>query len=138
MAHFLFVNPSTRGIKGATSLALTMPPIGLAYLAAAIESRGHSAQIIDANQEGILSGQIANHVSQKPDFIGITANILTIKIAVLYAEALKRAFPQAQILFGGPQVSVMGQVLLEKYSVVDALVLGEGEATIAELAERVG
>ena len=138
MAHFVFVNPSTRDSKGATSLALTIPPIGLAYLAAAIESRGHSAQIIDANRGGISPGEIAAYVSRKPDVIGITANILTIKIAVVYAEALKRTYPQAQILFGGPQVSVMGQVLLEKYSVVDALVLGEGEATIAELAERVG
>ncbi len=138
MAHFIFVNPSTRDSKGATSLALTMPPIGLAYLAAAIESRGHSVQIIDANREGISSGDIGDYVSRKPDVIGITANILTIKVAVLYAEALKRAYPQAQILLGGPQVSVIGQALLEKYPVVDALVLGEGEATIAELADRIG
>lgn len=138
MAHFVFVNPSTRDSKGATSLALTMPPIGLAYLAAVIESRGHSARIIDANKEGISWEEIAGYVSRKPDIIGITANILTIKIAVLYAEALKRVYPQAQILFGGPQVSAMGQVLLERYSVVDALVIGEGETTIAELAERVG
>lgn len=138
MAHFVFINPSTRGSKGATSLALTMPPIGLAYLAAAVESKGHSAQIIDANQEGISSWEIAEHVKQNPDIIGITANILTIKISVLYAEALKKVFPQAQILFGGPQVSVMGQVLLEKYPVVDALVLGEGEETIVELAGRFG
>ncbi len=138
MAHFVLVNPSTRDSKGATSLALTIPPIGLAYLAAAIEPRGHSAQIIDANRGGISPGKTAAYVSRKPDVIGITANILTIKIAVVYAEALKAAYPQAQVLFGGPQVSVMGQVLLERYSVVDALVLGEGEATIAELAERVG
>lgn len=138
MAHFVFVNPSTRDSKGATSLALTMPPIGLAYLAAVIESRGHSARIIDANKEGISWEEIAGYVSRKPDFIGITANILTIKIAVLYAEALKKAYPRAQILFGGPQVSVMGQALLEKYPIVDALVIGEGETTIAELAERIG
>ena len=138
MAHFVFVNSLTRDSKGATSLALIMPPIGLAYLAAAIESHGHSAQIIDANKEGIFPEEIAGFVSEKPDIFGITANILTIKIAVVYAEALKRAYPQAQILFGGPQVSVMGAVLLERYQFVDALILGEGEATIAELAERVG
>lgn len=138
MAHFVFVNPSTRDSKGATSLALTIPPIGLAYLAAAIESRGHTAQIIDANKESMSSDEIAAYIIRKPDVIGITANILTIKIAVVYAKVLKAAYPQAQVLFGGPQVSVMGKVLLEKYPVVDALVLGEGETTIAELAECVG
>jgi len=138
MAHFVFVNPSTRDSKGATSLALTMPPIGLAYLAAAVESRGHSAQIIDANKEGVSWQDISGYVIRTPDIIGITTNILTIKSAVLYAAVLKRAYPQAQILFGGPQASAMGRVLFEKYSVMDALVLGEGEVTIAELAERVG
>lgn len=136
MAHFVFINPSTRDSKGATSLALTMPPIGLAYLAAAVDSNGHSSQIIDANQGDISSGEIVDYVKQDPDIIGITANILTIKIAVFYAEVLKRVYPKAQILFGGPQVSVMGQMLLERYSVIDALVLGEGEETVTELAAR--
>lgn len=138
MAHFVFVNPSTQDSKGATSLALTMPPLGLAYLAATIEPLGHSAQIIDANKENVSSDEIVTYVSQKPDVIGITANILTIKIAIAYAEVLKAAYPQAQVLFGGPHVSAMGQVVLAKYPVVDALILGEGEETIAELAERVG
>jgi hypothetical protein len=42
---------------------------------------------------GISLGEIAAYVSRKPDVIGITANILTIKIAVVYAEALKAAYP---------------------------------------------
>ncbi|MDO8489530.1 MAG: radical SAM protein [Candidatus Omnitrophota bacterium] len=138
MAHFVFVNPSTRDSKGATSLALTMPPIGLAYLAAAVESDGHTAQIIDANLYGISSQKLSAYILRKPDVVGITANILTIKRAGIYAQILKAAYPQAQIIFGGPQVSVIGQDLLEKYPFVDALVLGEGEATIAELAQRFG
>jgi len=138
MAHFVFINPSTHDSKGTTSLSLTMPPIGLAYLGATVGLKGHSVEIIDAHSKGILPGEIRGHISGKPDFIGITANILTISRATSYAQELKNSYPQAQMVFGGPQVSVMGRRMLEKYPFVDALVLGEGEETISDLADRIG
>ncbi|MDD5069927.1 MAG: radical SAM protein [Candidatus Omnitrophica bacterium] len=138
MAHFVFINPSTQDSKGSTSLTLTMPPIGLAYLAAVVELKGHSVEIIDAHSRGILPGKIKDHIKSEPDVIGITANILTIRRAASYARELKTTYPHAQMVFGGPQVSVMKRAVLEKYAFIDALVLGEGESTISALADRIG
>lgn len=137
MAQFLFINPSTRAIKGATSVALTMPPMGLAYLAAVVESRGLSARIIDANLEQISPEDIVPLVKEPPRFIGLPVNILTIKMAVTYAVKLKQAFPNALVLMGGPYASVMGSRLLKDRPIVDAAVMGEGEDTIAEIADRI-
>lgn len=137
MAQFLFVNPSTRLFKGATSVALTMPPMGLAYLAAVVEKHGHPVQIIDANLEQIDPEYIVTHVKTPPRFIGLPVNILTIKMALAYAEYLRKAFPNALIVIGGPYSSVMGKNLLEKRPDIDAAVIGEGEATIGEIADRI-
>jgi len=115
-----------------------MPPMGLAYLAAALEARGHTVQIIDANLEGIDPEDIAVHVKHAPDVIGMTVNILTIRMALVYGAALKAAFSEAQLLFGGPHASVMRATLLEKNPLVDAVIMGEGEATLAEIAPRIG
>jgi radical SAM superfamily enzyme YgiQ (UPF0313 family) len=138
MANFLFVNPSTHRFKGATSVALTMPPLGLAGLAAMVESRGHKAQIIDANLLRLDPEDIASRVTDRPDMIGMTVNILSIKMALEYGELLKKAFPAARLVLGGPHASVTGSRILEKHPWVDAIVVGEGEMTMAEIADRAG
>ncbi|MBF0331764.1 MAG: radical SAM protein [Candidatus Omnitrophica bacterium] len=134
--QFLLVNPSTREQKGATSVALTIPPMGLAYLAAVIEKHGAGVEILDANLYGIDPDGVAAQVKGIPDVIGITVNILTAKMALKYAEELKKAYPKAMIMFGGPYVSVTGCRLLEEHGMLDALIMGEGEATIGEIVER--
>ncbi len=138
VAQFLFVNPSTHRAKGATSVALTMPPMGIAVLAAVLEARGHSVQIIDANFERIDPEDIPARIRERPFFIGMTVNILTIKMALEYARTLKRVFPDAWMAFGGPHASVMGPKLLQKHACLDAVMVGEGEETMAEIADRAG
>ncbi|MBF0570061.1 MAG: radical SAM protein [Candidatus Omnitrophica bacterium] len=134
MARFLFVNPSTNDVKGATAVALTMPPLGLAYLAAALQASGHEARIIDAHLEGFLPQDVVASVSEAPDVVGISSNILTIRPALRYAAALKGAFPAARVILGGPYASIMGRKLLEDRPFIDAVIVGEGERTICEIA----
>ena len=138
MSQFLFVNPSSHRVKGATAVALTMPPMGLLSLAAVVESKGHLARIIDANLQQIDPENILVGIKECPMFIGMTVNVLTIKMALEYAEVLKQAFPQAVLAFGGPHASVMGRKLLDQYPCLDAVMRGEGEATLADIVQRLG
>ncbi|MBF0619353.1 MAG: radical SAM protein, partial [Candidatus Omnitrophica bacterium] len=81
---------------------------------------------------------VVPRVTIVPDYIGISLNILTVNMAVEYVHALKARFPQAQVIFGGPQASVTGQRLMERFSWLDAVIVGEGERTIVEIAARMG
>ena len=138
MSQFLFINPSTHKFKGTTSVVLTVPPLGLASMAAVLESSGHAVQIIDANVEQIDPEDIVSRVASAPAVIGLTVNILSIRMALQYGKVLKDAFPEALLVLGGPQASTLKGQLLEKSAFVDAVIVGEGEVTIAEIAQRLG
>lgn len=48
-------------------------------------------------------------------------------------SSLKKAKPEALIILGGPEVSYDAADILIKYSFVDYIVIGEGEATLLDL-----
>jgi anaerobic magnesium-protoporphyrin IX monomethyl ester cyclase len=85
----LLINPidETQMKKG---LGISAPPLGLMYLAAALEKESIKAKIIDDNmyQEGI--NNITNIASKiNPKIIGVTATTATIKNALGYINSLR-------------------------------------------------
>ncbi len=128
------------------STSLT-PPLGLAYIAGALEATGERVAVVDAVAsapdnvrryfKGYLIGlsfeEVAARIPAGVDFIGISVVFTHEWPAVIcLIEAIKRRHPGVPVILGGEHISSMPEFCL-RTSVADALVLGEGEETIIEL-----
>lgn len=124
-------------------------PLGVAYIAAALEASGRSVRVIDAVGEapqeatayikGYLVGlrleEIASRVPEDADWVGISV-IFTHEwpAVVRLIDLIKARLPKIRIAVGGEHVTSMPEFCLVT-SRADYAVLGEGEETAVELSE---
>ncbi len=125
------------------------PPLGLAYIAGALEAAGERVAVVDAvasapdsvrrYHKGYLIGlsfdEIAARIPSGVSFVGISV-IFTHEwpSAVRLIDAIKRRHPDVPVILGGEHVSSMTEFCLLT-SAADVLVLGEGEETVVELLQ---
>jgi len=109
-------------------------PLGLAYLAAALEKGGYELTVFDCPALGIDPKELgAKLASFEPDVVGITSITPTIKATLLAAHIAKEVCPNAVVVLGGPHATFMDSQVLSEYPDVDIVVRGEGEETLLEL-----
>ncbi|MGQ9588152.1 MAG: B12-binding domain-containing radical SAM protein [Thermoplasmata archaeon] len=134
MTKVALVNPVDRTeISG--RLGLRAPPLNLMYLAAALEEAGFPVRIVDANLQEESPGEIARQIrAMAADIVGLTAATATIKTALQYVREIKRAIPDTFTIIGGPHASFLPIETLQMERRLDAVVIGEGEQTIVDLA----
>jgi anaerobic magnesium-protoporphyrin IX monomethyl ester cyclase len=110
------------------------PPLGLAYLAGALEQAGVEVKILDYvvypyrrhALESVLKGF-------KPHVAGATAVSMTVDHARQVLSDVKTTDPEILTVMGGPHVTFCAQETLETFADLDAVVIGEGEETFVEL-----
>lgn len=113
------------------------PPLGLAYIAAVLLEAGHRVSAVDYNVSGLHVQRVTRLVERdKPHIVGISAHTETYPNALKIAEIIKDINPDVKIVLGGPHPSILPQEVLAEPT-VDFIVVGEGEATMLELAEMV-
>jgi anaerobic magnesium-protoporphyrin IX monomethyl ester cyclase len=108
------------------------PSLGLAYLAAVSEQRGHDIRVLDMETEATPLRQVVE--DHPPDVIGITATTIQIESAWRIAGELKRS-TNAIIVLGGSHPTVLPEESVQRPE-VDVVVRGEGESTWVELCDR--
>jgi radical SAM superfamily enzyme YgiQ (UPF0313 family) len=105
--------------------AKTFPPLGLLYLAAALESAGHTARVIDLAFDAPLSGH-------SPDVIGIMCLTPHFPQMSSLIHELRSTYPSVPIAVGGPHFSTVpadgGRVG------ADVVCVGDGEEVIVQIA----
>ncbi len=134
----LFVHPLGYKKDAAKSdvsrLANIMPPIGLISMAAYLESYGISSDVIDCYAYPDYDADIRRYLLEKmPAYIGFSCTTSSFLDGIRIASMAKEILPGIKTVFGGPHVSALKRMILEKYPVVDYSVIGEGENTITEL-----
>ncbi len=115
------------------------PPLGaplcLLSLAAPLRNAGFEVVIIDAAIEPRWMTRVLRELG---DALCLGISMLTgpmIRGAVQMAKAVKKEAPQVPVIFGGWHPSLLpGQTLQEPF--VDAIVRGQGELTLLEIAEN--
>jgi anaerobic magnesium-protoporphyrin IX monomethyl ester cyclase len=131
----LLVNPPFERQEGNIwkIVSSSMPPLGLAIVAASAEKEGFAVKILDLPAEGLWLDDFKNYLRQeKFDWIGFTATTLVIKNALALAQIAKAECPQAQVVFGGVHASIFpAEVLAQEY--VDYVITGEGEHSLVDL-----
>jgi radical SAM superfamily enzyme YgiQ (UPF0313 family) len=127
------------GQRDVTPAANRMAPVGLLSMAAYLEARGHDVVAHDCLGPGAPVGPAANArriLALDPDLVGFSTTTSAFHDADDMATAIKAARPAVRIIFGGVHVSAVGAPLLARFPAIDLLCLGEGEETLAELAEE--
>jgi anaerobic magnesium-protoporphyrin IX monomethyl ester cyclase len=127
------------------------PPLGLAYVAAALAHAGHRVTLIDATGEALDQRQPAAHpglvahglsIPEILDRIPDDADAIGVSVMFSqqwpHAEAMIHAIharrPATPIFVGGEHATVTWEYLLAHCPEITACALGEGEVTAVELA----
>ena len=120
----LLVNPPTKIF----TTRYTMP-LGLGYLAAVLEKKGHKVRILDLAVERKSESEIRKEIGDK-GMVGITSSTPTIHNAYGIGRiAREEGVPT---VMGGPHPSALPH---ESINECDVVVRGEGEETIVDLCE---
>ncbi len=109
------------------------PPLGLCYIAAALEQAGHDVDILDMNSQRVSDKALVRHVEQSP-IVGIGGLVTEHGEVVRLVKVIKGADENKIILLGGPLATTHSEELLVA-SGADVAVIGEGEQTIVELVK---
>lgn len=119
--------------NGAWYLGKRLPPIGLMYVAAALEKAGFKVQMLDnyLMKKSII--EVKKLVSDlKPQIVGITCGSATYSRCVETARAIKEVLPNCRIVVGGWHASYVPDSLLANQE-IDYVVMGEGERAMTQL-----
>jgi radical SAM superfamily enzyme YgiQ (UPF0313 family) len=120
--------------KGGSSV----PPLGLAYIAATLENNGVKVNIIDGSVLNLDQGAIEKLLSKhNPDIVGVTALTPTLYRSYEVINTVKKALPDSLIVIGGPHPSLFPTDVLKENVNIDVSVYGEGEYTVLELANNI-
>lgn len=135
-AEVLLINPMDKG-HVTNGLGLRVPPLNLMYLAAALEKGSMSVKILDDDLYQMGSLKMANLASKiDPLVVGVTATTATIKNALKYVKTIKKFLPNTLTVIGGPHPTFTPEGTLKDEEALDVVVVGEGEETLAEIAEE--
>lgn len=130
----LLINPPYTSSKY-KFIGLVAPPLGIAYIAAVLESGGFEVEILDgAALELDWEALEARIRKAAPQVIAITALTPTIDQGLETAKLARKACPDATIVMGGYHPSFNHAETLKK-DYVDVVVIGEGEFTMLDLVE---
>jgi radical SAM superfamily enzyme YgiQ (UPF0313 family) len=149
MACITLIRPPTIQAKWGHSTP-TCPPLGLAYVAAAVRHAGHAVHIVDAVGEavfqllpldeprllahGLSADQIVSRIPPDTEIVGVScmfSHEWPLMRAVI--NRVRTAFPGLAIVAGGEHVTALPEFSLADCPALDYCVLGEGEETLVDL-----
>ena len=124
--------------------------LGILSLAAVLEDRGERPDIVDVNDLYLRFAESSGEstassfaeflgyaiASNDADIYGFSSICSTYPLTVRVAESVKKLRPNAKILFGGPQASVVDVPTLTVFPFVDLVLRGEAEITLPSLFEE--
>ena len=114
------------------------PPLGLAFLAGALERAGNPVKLLDCVVFPYSRNYLASTLRDfKPDLVGATAVTMTVDHALDALEAVKSLDPSLTTVIGGPHATFCATDILRSCDQVDVVVCGEGENTIVALTQAI-
>jgi anaerobic magnesium-protoporphyrin IX monomethyl ester cyclase len=134
-------------------IASITPPIGLAYLAGSLIKAGHTVHIIDSvgidpsKKESIGNGLILRGIGYSDICNLIPSNIDLIAFSGMFSSEwisykdlinlISTKFTNTYLIAGGEHFSAAPELSMDSCLGIDAVIRGEGEETIVELANAI-
>jgi radical SAM superfamily enzyme YgiQ (UPF0313 family) len=125
----LLARPPRRDLRDA---GLPVPPLGLAYVAAALRLAGHDVEILDAYALDWSWARFGQHIAAaRPAVLGLSAMT---PVADVAAQAARLARPHVgRILLGGPHPTAVHHAVFDEMPELDAAIAGEAEESAPAL-----
>jgi radical SAM superfamily enzyme YgiQ (UPF0313 family) len=115
-----------------------LPPLSLSYLAAVLTKEGIEVKVLDFLVIRYHPGKLRRELEDyQPQLVGATCVTLNYPIARRMLKVCKDFDPRIFTVIGGPHVTFAVEETLLKSPWIDAIVIGEGERTLVELARVV-
>lgn len=114
------------------------PPIGLNYLAASLRLKGMNPRIIDLGIEPLTIEDVNEIIARdKIPLIGFSSNSPQIHNTMRFVRGMRERFGQnLTIALGGFHIS-NDPTFLERYPQIDLGIIGDGDITFTQIAQRV-
>jgi anaerobic magnesium-protoporphyrin IX monomethyl ester cyclase len=126
--RFLLINPPTPLSERPN------PPLGLAFIAAALEEAGVEVKLVDLVTHPCRGERLAALLDEfQPQLVGMTAVTMTFNLAREVLREVKAVNPDILTVMGGPHVTFSAQETLKSVPELDLIVMGEGEKSVVEL-----
>jgi len=129
----LLINPPSGEVYGKME-APDYPPLGLAYVGAALEKAGHKVKIIDISADKIPKHEFLQTIKNYK-IIGLTSTTPTFNQAENLCKLIKEN-TEAITVLGGIHATIDPEDCLKSEN-IDFVVRGEAEATITELVDKI-
>ncbi len=113
------------------------PPLGLLNVAAVLEKAGCEVVLCDAVINDMNFEQVREELRKGYGIVGITTLTATRESAYLCASIAKEENPESLVVLGGPHITHLAEIALQKLPCVDIVVRGEGEVTFPELVQKI-
>jgi anaerobic magnesium-protoporphyrin IX monomethyl ester cyclase len=119
-------------------LAVSLPPLGLASIAAVLRSRGQLVEIIDAAQnfKTLDSEWVDYIVKSNPDWVGFSTFTSTFEECYDICSAVREKNGAIKNVFGGVHVSWGREKILNEFKAIDYVIAGEGEYAFSDLVDQ--
>lgn len=137
--HVLLLRPIPGNERFGLGPFFRIEPLGMEYIAAALEARGHRVTLADLRfttlERTIHRGHAqGSHVQGSPALVGIACmHALETDAVLALAARVRRALPQAFILVGGHSAAAYPKPFLT--SDVDAICVDDGELVMPLVVE---
>lgn len=123
--RILLVRPKSPNERFGLGPFFRVEPLGLEYIAAALEKHGHAVRIVDERFSPALTRVVRSFA---PTIVGVSCmHTVDIPTTLAAAETVKRDAPSVRVVVGGHVVALYPEPFFEPP--VDALCVSEGEAT---------
>jgi len=130
--RILLVRPRSPNERFGLGPFFRVEPLGLEYVAAALEAAGHLVRITDERFAIPLQRQV---VEFQPDVVGISCmHTVDIPTALAASTTVKQAYPRAKVVMGGHVVAIFPDPFFEPD--VDALCIVDGEIAFPQFVAK--
>ncbi len=131
----LLVKPAPAAIDFGLAPFFQTEPLGLMYVAAALQQHGHSVEIVDLRFESRTIARVLHR--GQPEVVGISCvHILDVRATEALASAVKEFSPGTTVIVGGHAASTYPSAL-EGCRSIDAIAAGEGERPMVAICDAI-
>ena len=132
--HVLLLRPIPRNDRFGLGPFFRIEPLGMEYIAAALEARGHTATIADLRFSRSLDQQLRSARRSSLGLVGIAAmHALETDDVMALARQVRHLAPGVPIVIGGHTAAAYPQPFLQ--NPVDAVILDDGERAVPRIAD---
>ncbi len=112
--------------------------LALRYLAAFCKAAENNITVREYTVNNGLLEILSDIYVCQAQVIGLACYIWNIEASLELAQLIKKVQPQVTIVLGGPEVTYQPEEILAAHTVVDYIIMGEGEQTLADLLTALG